>query len=160
MSNKEYDLDAWKDFILNLLIERGGASLKDFVWDCLIEKYPTNNKQKGYYLFRCVLKCLEEEFQLIKTSDSRGIQITEEGKYVAHKGFRSYINSKRRHEKLKRINDYISTLSSIISIISAIITFANIYYEKSNILYSLIITIIFIVITIVSRLACKTKNNR
>lgn len=34
MNNKQLDdLDAWKDFVLKVIIERGEATLTDYVWD-------------------------------------------------------------------------------------------------------------------------------
>ena len=162
MSYKEFDLDAWKDYVLNILIEKGDASLTDYVWECLTKKFSIgNNEKKGHYLYTsCVLKSLEDEFQLIRTSGSRGIQITEKGKYVARKGFRSYINSMKRHEKLKRTNDYLSTITRILSIISALISSANIYYGWINKFDSLIPTILFIGISVIFRFLYNSKNNK
>ena len=34
MKNNEFDnLDSWKDFVLNVIIERGDATLTDYVWE-------------------------------------------------------------------------------------------------------------------------------
>lgn len=108
MNNKELDnLDSWKDFVLNVIIERGDATLTDYVWERIEQKFGLDDNSVHHYRYTdVVLPCLENEFELIRTSGKRGIQITEKGKQVAKIGFRSYVNSLERHEKVQKWNDY------------------------------------------------------
>ncbi len=157
-----YNLDEWKDYILNILIEEGDASLTDYIWELLIKKFSLGkNEKKEYYLYtECALKSLEVEFNLIRRSGSRGIQITEKGRYVAHKGFRSFINSTRRHEMLSKINDYLGTISGLLSIISALFSFVNIYYGWINKIEPLISTFLLIIIAVVFKFLFNSRNNK
>ena len=104
MNNKQIDdLDTWKDFVLKVIIERGEATLTDYVWDRIEQEFHLDDNYVHHYRYTdCVIPCLENEYGLIRTSGKRGIQITEKGKRVAKIGFRSYLNSLERHERIQK----------------------------------------------------------
>lgn len=113
MNNDELDnLDSWKDFVLKVIIERGDATLTDYVWGRIEQQFGLDDNNVHHYRYTdVVLPCLENEFELIRTSGKRGIQITEKGKQVAKIGFRSYVKSLERHEKVQKWNDYLGLIT-------------------------------------------------
>ena len=129
MDNKQLDdLDAWKDFVLKVIIERGDATLTDYVWGRIEQKFNLDDNNVHRYRYTdVVLPCLENEFELIRTSGKRGIQITEKGKRVAKKGFRSYINSLERREKVQKWNDYLGLITGSMTLVTALFGFVNMF---------------------------------
>lgn len=152
------ELDKWKDFVLKVLIERGGATLTDYIWNRLKSEFNVSNDNLAHYRYTdCVLPCLEDEFQLISTSGDRGIQITEKGKQVAKRGYRSYIDSLYRHELIQRINDYLGISTAFLSILSTMFSFVNLHFEWMDKWGSFISSALLVVLFIAFRLLSKSK---
>lgn len=50
MNNNELDkLDSWKDFTLNVIIERGGATLTDYVWGRIEQGFGLDDNNVHHY---------------------------------------------------------------------------------------------------------------
>lgn len=158
MKKEGYEFDKWKDFILSVIIEKEGSTLTDYVWDRLKKQFNLTSGDKSYYVYTdSVLPCLENEFQLVRTSGKRGIHITEKGKHVAKIGYRSYINSLKRHEFLHRMNDYLSVTTGILSVVTALISLANLYFGWMEKIMSFIPSILLVIMFVVFRLTYKSK---
>lgn len=159
MNNKQLDdLDAWKDFVLKVIIERGEATLTDYVWDRIEQEFHLDDNNIHHYRYTdCVIPCLENEYGLIRTSGKRGIQITEKGKRVAKIGFRSYLNSLERHERIQKWNDYLGLITGSLSIITTLVGFANMFIgwidKFTAFIPAAILTILFAAI----KFLCKTR---
>lgn len=149
MDNHKYDLDEWKDFVLSFLIDKNEGTLYSTVVNNWKNKFPSkeSDSQKTSLLFKnCVLDCLESEFKLIRTEDSKIISITEKGKIIQKKGFRNYMNSLKRHDTIQRVNDYLAVGSGFLSLITTLISFVNLICSWwSNTITSFIPAIIFAV---------------
>lgn len=156
MDTQHYDIDKWKDFVLNKLVERDGATLINTLKSCWKQEYSPEDKdsQRRSFLFQnCVLDCLESELQLIKTDGKNGISITEKGKRVQEIGFRKYMNSLKRREKIQKISEYFTLVSGFMSLITITISFVNTIFEWwTNMLESYIFSGFFIALFIASKL--------
>lgn len=125
-----YELDKWKDFVLSVLVEKGGSTLTDHIWNRLVYDLNVEDDQASYDRYtNGVLLCLENEFQLIRTSGAKGIQITEKGKQVAKDGYRSYMNSLKRQETIRKWNEYLGFTTAVMTILTTIFSFANLHFE-------------------------------
>ena len=159
MNNKQLDnLDAWKDFVLKVIIERGEATLTDYVWDRIEQEFHLDDNNIHHFRYTdCVIPCLENEYGLIRRSGKRGIQITEKGKRVAKIGFRSYLNSLERHERIQKWNDYLGLVTGSLSIITTLVGFANMFIgwidKFTAFIPAAILTILFAAI----KFLCKTR---
>lgn len=159
MINKELDyLDAWKDFVLKVIIERGDATLTDYVWGRIEQEFNLDDSNVHYYRYtNVVLPCLENEFDLIRTSGKRGIQITEKGKQVANIGFRSYINSIKRHEKVQKWNDYLGLITGGMTIITAFFGFVNMFVGMIDKITAFVPTVLLVVLFVAIKYFCRSK---
>lgn len=148
----KYNLDEWKTFVLQELCNLNEASLIETIWNRLkVSLQIPESDRKAHYLYKdLVLKCLEDEHELIRT-EKNGIQITTEGKYVASLkgGFSEYINSSQRHKKIIKWNDYIQFATTLIGFISGIIAFLNLVFEWWNKNFSILVMSIIIIITVI-----------
>lgn len=116
-----------------------------------------DNKMNRYRYTNAVLPCLENEFELIRTSGDRGIQITEKGKQVAKIGFRSYINSIEKHEKVQKCNDYHGLITACITIITGIIGFINMFIGLIDKITAFVPVALFVILFIAIKYFCKSK---
>lgn len=152
MNNKQLDeLDAWKDFVLKVILEKDGVTLTDYVWGRLKKEFDLDldgNDMNHYRYTSAVLPCLENEFQLIRTSGARGIQITEKGKRVAKIGFRSYINSLERHERVQKWNDYLKLITGGITIITGLFGVINMFIGLIDKITAFVPTALFVILFI------------
>lgn len=155
-----YNLDDWKTFVLKELCNLNEASFVDTIWDNLIVKlHISGSDWKDNYLFtEVVLKCLENEYGLIRT-EKNGIQITTEGKYVASLkgGFAEYINSLQRHKRIVKWNDYIQFATSLIAFISGIISSLNLVFDWWNKNFSIFVMGAIIVFAVIVFIYKKLK---
>ena len=56
MNNNELDnLGSWKDFILKVIIERGGAILTDYVWERIEQEFGVDDNNVHHYQNRLFL---------------------------------------------------------------------------------------------------------
>lgn len=159
MNNSQLDnLDAWKDFVLKVIIERGDATLTDYVWGRIKQEFNLDGNNIHHYRYTAsVLPCLENEFELIRTSGDRGIQITEKGKRVAKIGFRSFVNSLERHERVQKWNDYLGLVTGSLSIITAIFGFVNMFVGLIDKIIAFIPTALLIILFFAIKHFCKSK---
>lgn len=160
MSPNNQNLDKWKDFILKLLVERGDASLTNYVWEQLKQEYKPSNDNVGHSLYiECVLPCLEDEFKLICRTGKNGIHITEKGKQVQKIGFRKYINSCKRRENIQKMNDYFTFAFGICTIITGAMSFINTIVKWwANTTLSFIPTVIFAILFVASYVFKKSSS--
>lgn len=159
MNNKQLDeLDAWKDFVLKVILEKGGATLTDYVWGRLKKEFDLDGNNMNHYRYTsAVLPCLENEFELIRTSGDRGIQITEKGKRVAKIGFRSYINSLERHEKVQKWNDYLGLITAGMTIITGIFGVVNMFIGLIDKITAFVPAALFVILFVAIKHFCKSK---
>lgn len=164
MDAQNYDTDKWKDFVLNLLVERDGGTLIGSLKSCWKQKYSPDDKdsQKRSFLFQnCVLDCLENELHLVRTDGKNGISITEKGKRVQEIGYRKYMDSLKRHENIQKINEYFTLIFGIMSLITASISFVNTIFELwTNMIASCVVSGFFIVAFIASKLIKVNLTNK
>lgn len=159
MNNKQLDdLDAWKDFVLKVIIERGDATLKDYVWDRIEQEFHLDSDRIHHYRYTdSVLPCLENEFELIRTSGKNGIQITEKGKRVSKIGFRSYVNSLERHETIQKWNDYMGFITSGMTILSTVVGVVNMFAGWINIIIGFIPAFLLAVLFVTIKYFSKSR---
>ena len=159
MNNKQIDdLDTWKDFVLKVIIERGEATLTDYVWDRIEQEFHLDDNNIHHYRYTdCVIPCLENEYGLIRTSGKSGIQITEKGKRVAKIGFRSYLNSLERHELIQKWNDYLGLITGGLSIITTLVGFANMFIGWIDKFTAFIPAAILAILFAATKFLCKTR---
>lgn len=159
MDNKQLDdLDAWKDFVLKVIIERGDATLTDYVWGRIEQEFNLDDNNVHHYRYTdVVLPCLENEFKLIRTSGKRGIQITEKGKQVAKKGFRSYINSLERREKVQKWNDYLGLITGSMTLVTALFGFVNMFVGMIDKITAFVPTALLVILFVAIKYFCRTK---
>lgn len=153
------NLDDWKTFVLRELCNLNDASLIETIWGLLKNNFSISESgSKEYYLFTVVLKCLEEEHQLIRT-ENNGIQITTDGKYVASLkgGFREYVQSRQRHKTIVKWNDYLQLATTLVGFASGFIALLNLIFEWWNKCFSLFVMAAIIIITVVLFLYKKFK---
>ena len=56
MNNNELDnLDSWKDFVLNVIIERGDATLTDYVWGRIEQEFGLDDNNVHHYRYTDVV---------------------------------------------------------------------------------------------------------
>lgn len=56
MKNNEFDnLDSWKDFVLNVIIERGDATLTDYVWERIEQEFGLDDNNIHHYRYTDVV---------------------------------------------------------------------------------------------------------
>lgn len=160
MNVNSQQLDKWKDFILKLLVDRGEASLIDYVWNQLKAEYNLGNDNSYHYLYiECVLPCLEDEFKLICRTGKNGIHITEKGKQVQKIGFRKYVNSCKRRENIQKMNDYFTFAFGICTIITGAMSFINTIVKWwANTTLSFVPTVIFAILFVASYVFKKTNS--
>lgn len=103
------------------------------------------------------MPCLENEFKLIRTSGKRGIQITEKGKQVAKIGFRSYVNSLERHEKVQKWNDYLGLITGGLSIITALFSFVNLFVGLIDKITAFVPAFLLVMLFVAIKYFCKSK---
>jgi len=152
------DLDAWKDFVLKVIIERGDATLTDYVWERIEQNFNLDDNNVHHYRYTdAVLPCLENEFELIRTSGKRGIQITEKGKKVAKIGFRSYINSIERREKVQKWNDYLGLITGSMTLVTAIFGFVNMFVGLIDKITAFVPTVLLAILFVAIKYFCKSK---
>ena len=151
-SEYKYNLDDWKTFILRELCKQNDASLINTIWGRLKEAMSVSESDsKAYYLYTAVvLKCLEEEHQLIRT-EKNGIQITTEGKLVASLkgGFCEYVKNSQRHKTVVKWNDYIQFATTIIGFVSGFIALLNLIFEWWNKNFSIFVMGAIIILTVI-----------
>ena len=156
----KFNLDEWKTFVLKELCNLNEASLIDTIWSRLKENQQISEPDwKDDYLFtEVVLKCLEDEYGLIRT-DKNGIQITTEGKHVASLkgGFAEYITSLQRHKNIVKWNDYIQFATTLIAFISGILSFLNLVFEWWDKNYSILVMGAIIILTVIMFIYKKLK---
>ena len=159
MNNDELDnLDSWKDFVLKVIIERGDATLTDYVWGRIEQQFGLDDNNVHHYRYTdVVLPCLENEFKLIRTSGKRGIQITEKGKQVAKIGFRSYVNSLERHEKVQKWNDYLGLITGGLSIITALFSFVNLFVGLIDKITAFVPAFFLVMLFVAIKYFCKSN---
>lgn len=159
MDNKQFDnLDAWKDFVLKVIIERGDATLTDYIWRRIKNEFNLDDNSIHHYRYTdVVLPCLEHEFELIRTSDKRGIQVTEMGKRVAKIGFRSYINSIERREKVQTWNDYLGLITGGMTIITGLFGFVNMFIGLTDKITAFVPAALFVILFVAIKHFCKSK---
>ena len=110
-----------------------------------------------YRYTESVLPCLENEFELIRTSGKNGIQITEKGKKVAKIGFRSYVNSLERHEKVQKWNDYLGLITGFLSIITALFGFVNMFVGLIDKITAFVPAFLLVILFAAIKYFCRKK---
>lgn len=160
MDNKQLDdLDAWKDFILRVIIEKGDATLTDYVWKEIKQEFNLDDNSVHHYRYiDVVLPCLENEFHLIRLSGKRGIQITEKGRYVAKIGYRSYIKSIERREKVQKWNDYLGVITGSMSFITTIFAFINMFFGLIDKYTAFVPAALLVILFIAIKYFCRSKS--
>lgn len=159
MGNKQLDdLDAWKDFVLKVIVERGDATLTDYVWRLIKHEFNLDDNSVHHYRYTdVVLPCLENEFELIRTSGKNGVQLTEKGKQVAMTGFRSYINSMERHEKVQKWNDYLGLITGSMTLVTALFGFVNMFVGLTEKITAFIPTALLVILFVAIKYFCRSK---
>lgn len=160
MPTEDYNLDEWRTFVLREIIKKNEGTFTDYLWKCLKTHFELgNDTQKAYYLYtECVLNGLKYE-GLVRI-ENRGIQVTRRGIEVAKKrnGYRSYVDTIRRNERLQEIKNYIVTISGGVTILSILISSINIFVGWTDIYIPILTTIVSYFITISFRRIYR-KNN-
>ena len=152
------ELDKWKDFVLKVIIEKGGESLTDYVWSQIKKEFSLDSNNIHHYRYTSsVLPCLEKEFGLIRTSGDRGIQITEKGKRVARIGFRPYVNSLERNERFQEWNDYLGVITGFLSIITALFGFVNMFVGLIDKITAFVPAFLLVILFAAIKYFCRTK---
>lgn len=159
MDNKQLDdLDVWRDFVLKIIVERGDATQTDYVWRRIKQEFNLNDNNVHYYRYTdVVLPCLENEFGLIRTSGKKGIQITEKGKRVAKIGFRSYINSIERREKVQKWNDYLGLITGSMTLVTALFGLVNIFVGLMDKITAFVPTALLVIQFVAIKYYCRSK---
>lgn len=159
MDSKQLDdLDSWKDFVLKVIVERGDATLTDYVWGRIEKEFNLDNNNVHHYRYTdVVLPCLENEFELIRTSGKKGIQITEKGKQVAKIGFRSYINSIDRREKVQKWNDYLGLITGSMTLVTALFGFVNMFVGLIDKITAFVPTALLVILFVAIKYLCRSK---
>ena len=159
MDNKQLDdLDAWNDFVLKVIVERGDATLTDYDWRRIKQEFNLDDNNVHHYRYTgVVLPCLENEFELIRTSDKRGIQITEKGKQVAKIGFRSYINSIERREKVQKWNDYLGLITGSMTLVTALFGLVNMFVGLIDKITAFVPTALLVILFVAIKYFCRSK---
>lgn len=159
MYNKQLDdLDAWKDFVLEVIVERDDATLTDYVWRRIKHEFGLDDNNVHHYRYtNVVLPCLENEFELIRTSGKKGIQITEKGRQVAKIGFRSYINSIERREKVQKWNDYLGLITGSMTLVTALLGFVNMFVGLIDKITAFIPTALLVILFVAIKYFCRSK---
>ena len=98
-----------------------------------------------------------KDFVLIRTSGKRGIQITEKGKQVAKIGFRSYVNSLERHEKVQKWNDYLGLITGCLSILTALFSFVNLFVGLIDKITAFVPAFLLVILFVAIKYFCKSK---